>query len=175
MKLVYTERQQFRNSFFIFPVIGVSVVLIVLFGSGIYTQIVSGKPFGNNPMSDTGLIITTALVIFVTSAIIGLLVFMRLETRIDRETISFRFVPFHRSWHIVRWNEVTEANVVTYNPIGDYGGWGIGSGKKGKAYNVKGNKGLLIRLKSGKNILLGTQQNQNLKDFLSRINQEKTS
>lgn len=165
-KSTFTEQQPFRNSFFIFPVIVVSLGLIAVFGFGLYTQIIVGKPFGTNPMSNTGLIVATILVSLVAATITMLFLIMRLDTQIDRNTISFRFLPFHRSWRTIHLKEIAEMKVVTYNPVGDYGGWGIRSGRKGRAYNVKGNKGLLISLKSGKTILLGTQQDQKLKEFL---------
>lgn len=165
-KSIFTERQAFRSPFILFPVIAISLGLILLFGFGLYAQIVLDKPFGNNPMSNTGLIVASVLVFVAACAVTALMLVMRLDTRIDREAISFRFVPFHRSWKTIRRKEIADMKVTTYNPVGDYGGWGIGSGKKGKAYNVKGNKGLLINLKTGKSILIGTQKDQRLKEFL---------
>lgn len=47
----------------------------------------------------------------------------------------------------------------TYSPIKEYGGWGYRiTLKNGKAFNVTGNKGIQLVLKSGKKLLIGTQQ-----------------
>ena len=64
--------------------------------------------------------------------------------------------------------EIKSAKAVKYNPILDYGGWGIRYRFKTKAYNIKGNKGVRIYLKNGKNILFGSQKH---KEFAKIINQ----
>ena len=46
----------------------------------------------------------------------------------------------------------------SYNPIRDYGGWGIRWGTKGKAYNVSGNRGLYLEFSDGKQLLIGLQK-----------------
>jgi hypothetical protein len=56
--------------------------------------------------------------------------------------------------------------VITYRPIIDYGGWGVRFGRKGMAYNVSGNIGLLISRKNGKTILIGTQKPDEMKEKL---------
>lgn len=60
--------------------------------------------------------------------------------------------------------------VRTYSPIREYGGWGFRQalGEKGKAYNVKGNKGIQIQLKTGKNILIGTQKEKDAQQVINR-------
>lgn len=42
--------------------------------------------------------------------------------------------------------------IKTYNPIRDYGGWGIRYGSKVKTYTVAGNKGLLFEFIDGKKV-----------------------
>ncbi|MCQ0110186.1 hypothetical protein JGC31_01235 [Zhouia sp. CL16] len=50
--------------------------------------------------------------------------------------------------------------VIKYNPIKDYGGygWRIGFRGKGKALNIRGNKGIQIIYKNNKKLLIGTQK-----------------
>ena len=48
----------------------------------------------------------------------------------------------------------------TYSLLKDYGGWGIRYGRKGKAYNVSGNKGVLLTLADGKNGLIGSKNHE---------------
>lgn len=46
---------------------------------------------------------------------------------------------------------------------GFVGGWGIRLWTKyGTVYNVSGNKGLFIKLKNGKTMVIGTQKSQEL-------------
>ncbi len=84
---------------------------------------------------------------------------LRLETQIDEQGVHYRFSPFHSSKRLIKWEEIAEINVRTYSPILEYGGWGYRiSFGKGKAYNVKGNKGIQLLLKNGKKLLIGTQK-----------------
>ena len=87
--------------------------------------------------------------------------FFRLITKIDEQGIHYRFFPFHRSVKTIAWNEIKSASVRTYDPISEYGGWGLKGGffsKKGKAINVKGDIGIQLVLTNSKKLLIGTQK-----------------
>ncbi len=81
-----------------------------------------------------------------------------------------KFIPFHNTPRLIDWNEIEKLEVVKYDPIGDYGGWGIKSKKGKKAYNVSGDIGLKLYLKNGKNILIGTQCEEELREYLKGKN-----
>jgi len=130
-----------------------------------------GHKFGNNPMSDTGLLIVFFAVLLLNIALFLLFGFARLTTVIDKMGIEYQFQPFHLSPHLIYWNMIEKYMVIKYDPIKDYGGWGIKSNRKGKSYTLSGDKGLLLYLKSGKKILIGTQKDLELKDFLTKIRQ----
>ncbi len=117
-------------------------------------------------MSDAGLIVTYILVLLVLGGVIALFLFAELTTQIDREGIHYRFFPFHFKFHLIPREMIDKAEVVTYKPLRDYGGWGIRFGSKGKAYNVRGDKGLQLSLQNGRQILFGTQKEQELEIFL---------
>ena len=75
------------------------------------------------------------------------------------------FFPFTRIR--VEWNEIKNAKVVNY---GFVGGWGIRLWTQyGTVYNMKGNKGLAIELKTGKKFLIGTQKEVELDNFLEEM------
>ena len=132
-------------------------------------QIFLGQKFGDNPMSDMGLIIMTILICCLYGLLILVFGFAKLSTMIDKNGITFKFFPFHLKWRFIPWQEIDRYEVVVYNPIKDYGGWGIKYGRKGKAFNVSGDRGLSINLKSGKNILIGTQRDNELKEYLENM------
>lgn len=168
----FTEVQRFGKSLLI-VVVFFTMALALILASGLYVQLVQGKPFGNNPMSNTGLIITAIAVSLVAALSVLLLTITRLETTITPQTISFRFRPFMRKWKTIAWEEVKKAEVVSFNPIGDYGGWGISSSRKGKAYTTKGNMGLLLSLNQGKPLLIGTQKPNEIKQFIRMIDKDQ--
>ena len=128
---------------------------------GFYQQIILGKPFGSKPMSDWGLIV---FLVF-TAAFISMFYFMTLSTKITEKTIHIRFFPFVNK--TIPWNDVEKAEVVRY---GFVGGWGIRLGTQyGTAYNMSGNIGLAIQLKSGVKYLLGTQKEEEVSVLLNKI------
>jgi hypothetical protein len=85
---------------------------------------------------------------------------MRLITRITEEGIYVRFIPFHFKEQFYAWDSLESAQVRTYSPLREYGGWGIkyGFNGQGKVYNVSGNQGLQLVFKSGDKLLIGTQR-----------------
>lgn len=146
----FTEIQRFRQPWLWVLLAGLSL----LFVWAIIQQIILGIPWGTNPASDTVLILFS----FIPLGIVVLFVFARLETRIDRKGISYRFFPFHTRVRTIFWNDIAGASVRTYNPLTEFGGWGVRLGRNGeKAFNVSGRQGLGIELKSGKKILIGTR------------------
>ena len=109
--------------------------------------------------------------IFVMTLAFCLILFMRLETRIDETGVYYKYVPLHRSEIKIDWKNIKEAHVRKYNPVLEYGGWGIKLGVfgKGRAYNVSGNMGLQLVLNNGKHLLLGTRKPDEMKEVLNKL------
>jgi len=162
----FEETQRFKQVWIWITIIFVGLIPIGIFGIGLYQQVIRRHPFGNHPMSDNGLIISFFLIVVLFLFLLLLFGSLRLITVINETGISFRFFPFHLKYHLIHWDEIEKYEVVKYNPIRDYGGWGIRCGKKGKAYNVSGDKGLELILKNGKRLLIGTQMEKEMKDYL---------
>jgi hypothetical protein len=112
--------------------------------------------------------------ILIVGVVIFLLLSAKLTTELDEYVINYRFYPFHFSNQKIHWEDVQSAFVREYQPILEYGGWGLRySLGNGKAYNVMGNVGLQLQLKNGKKILLGTQKKSELQDFMKTLYQLK--
>lgn len=108
-----------------------------------------------------------------TSVVIILILFFsfwflfKLETRIDEQGIHYRYRPFHRKSRFRSWDKVREIKIRQYNPIREYGGWGYRIGlRKKRALNVKGNQGIQIVYKNGRQLLLGTQRPNDAKNAI---------
>ena len=131
----------------------------------LFTQIMLDKPFGNNPMSNLGLVILGLLLLLLSLFILSI----RLKTRITEEGIFVQFFPFHLRYRQFKWNELSKVYLRKYRPIAEYGGWGwrISISGKGKAYNISGNIGLQLELSNGKKLLIGTQQAEELKTIIN--------
>jgi hypothetical protein len=171
----FREEQKFNQPWLIIILILSGMVTIGVFGVGFYRQILLGKPYGNQPMNNEALIISFIAVIIFFISIFVLFNVCKLVVNIDRFGIEFRFIPFQRKTRKIEWKLIESFEVRKYKPILEYGGWGIRYGLNGKAYNVKGNMGLQLKLKDGKKILLGTQKPDELKEFLLKMNTKTES
>ena len=100
--------------------------------------------------------------------------FTQLITEVREDGVYIRFIPFHGSFRRIGFDQVAQFEARMYRPIMEYGGWGIrcGFGKSGKAYNVKGNKGLQLVFKNDKRLLIGSQKPERLLEAMNSIRQK---
>jgi hypothetical protein len=148
----YREVQSF-NVRLILAVIGVAV-LVVIYGA--YSQLYEGISFGNMPSNSTSSLITLAVLI-----VLGiLLIKARLHTTINEEGVYVKLFPLQLQWRHTHWAEIDQLEIVQFDAVGDYGGYGIRFSLSGKgvAYIVEGNSGLHIHRKHKKPLLIGTQR-----------------
>jgi len=101
----------------------------------------------------------------------GLFAVLRLKTTIREDGIEVYFFPFNFYRKRVQWSDIQSIEVRKYNPIGEFGGWGLRRGWKGLAFSARGNMGLQLTLETGKVLLIGTQnpvviEQLNLSQFL---------
>ena len=157
---LYRETQYFRQLWLWALVLFISLLSLY----GVFQQLILGEPFGNNPAPDS-MIVVLAIIFG-----IGLPLFMymmNLTIEIRSDGLYFRFFPFHLSSHRITAEEIKGFEACTYSPIRDYGGWGIRYGRKGKAYNVSGNRGVQLELSKGKHLLVGSQKPEELVEALN--------
>ena len=148
--ILYREQQRFKQFWLWAIILGAAAV----FWAGFIYQVILGGQFGNRPVSDVQLAILFALMG------VGMPWFfyqMKLTTEVRPGEIQVRFWPFHVKPKIIPLHLVRDFEKVTYNPIGDYGGWGIRWGFKGKAYNMSGNEGVKLHFYNRKPLLIGSQ------------------
>lgn len=106
------------------------------------------------------------LVIFAFSFILILVLFrmMELRTIVDKKTITVQYSPFFTKHFDIR--DIQKASIATYGFVG----YGIKiSLKYGTIYNVKGNKGLVLLMNSGKKFLIGTQKPQEIQRVIDTL------
>jgi len=102
---------------------------------------------------------------------VGLLFFvLKLETEVRPDGLYIRFFPFHIRFKRFGAEDLSEYYARQYKPLREYGGWGIRcSLRKGRAYNVSGNKGVQLVFKSGKQLLIGSQRAEELEEAIRSI------
>ena len=156
MTTLFKEDQRFTQWWLWVILIPIGILPVV----GIVQQLILGEEFGDNPMSDFGLILFAVFVF----ALLGLFLMIRLKTEIDQNEVRMSFIPFVKKR--IKWSEIKKAEVVNY---GFVGGWGIRlSFKYGTVYNIKGNMGLAIELKNGKRFVIGTQREKELGSIVEK-------
>jgi hypothetical protein len=124
-------------------------------------QVVLGHPGGKYPMSNANVIAWT---IFLW-AIFFRLITVRLVTEIHGGDLVIYLRGFWRSRRI-RLNDIRSAEVIQYDAIRDYGGYGIQTGRFGKAYIAAGTQGVRLKLASGATVVVGSQRSEELAGFL---------
>jgi len=149
---VFEETQSFSRKW----VFGVLLLLLIYLVIAFYCQAVKHITLGNYGMTDKSYIVTI-IIVFVTGC---LMYWAKLKTRIDEKGISYRFLPFQFKFKLYTWNELEQAYVRTYSPLGEYGGWGYRIGPNGTAITTIGETGIQLKTKTGKSILLGTSDGE---------------
>ena len=169
--MVFHEEQRFTQSRLILVVGLILIVSMLPLVWGSYEQLALGKTFGNEPMSDTALILTDLLTFGILGGLATLLFYARLITEVRDDGVYVRYPPFVRKWEIYKWADLAEIEVRQYKPIREYGGWGwrFGLFLKGRAYNISGNQGLQLVTHASKRLLIGTQRSEELAQAIEQV------
>ena len=183
--IIFFETQRFNKIFLLLILIPINAINI----AGCIVQIGFGKPWGNNPMSDTGLIISMVIILLLTAYML----YFNMKTIVDCDGIHIRIwlFPFYSHSKSFFWEDILEAYIRKYKPILEYGGWGIRLGlnntgfslirikpmnfgnrlnfRKSSAYNMSGNIGLQLVLANGIRVLIGTNSPEELSETLQKL------
>ncbi len=148
MKPLFTEKQRF-NQWWLWLLLAVSLAVpaILLF-----------KEASEKSGGFSGLIIILSVII--------LFVVLRMTTVVTKENIQLTYFPFVNK--TINLADIETMKVINY---GFVGGWGIRFWTQyGTVYNVRGNKGLHIKFKNGKQLVIGTQKPQELEKVVEQLN-----
>lgn len=156
IKFLFKERQRF-NQWYIWT------LLLVIFMFPL-TLIAIGIPHDDR----SGIIIM---------AIIGLILVLvffsiNLKTEYNRESITINLFPFTGERNIP-WSDVESFSIQQYIFVGF--GLRIQSKSNTVYYNISGNVGLHLLLKSGETVVIGTRQAEKLSSFLDMISKRMDS
>jgi hypothetical protein len=146
-------------------------LLLMILGLVIFAfiqQVLFNKPFGTHPVPDW------AFLFFFPVPLLFIIFLLRTElsTTINGKGIHISYRPFFKKEKVIQWSEIKNCYIRIYNPLKEYGGWGIRPALKrklGKAYNVSGNKGIQVELVGGELILIGTRKPGEAEEKIKRI------
>jgi hypothetical protein len=77
--------------------------------------------------------------------------------------------PLQWAWHSQPWTDIEQAYVRAYDPLSEYGGWGLKGTRYNRAFNISGDQGLQLVLHDGNRLLLGTQRPTEITQALSQL------
>ena len=160
---VFVEEQRFDQWWFRVLML---LVTIIIFGT-----VAAAYPSLKTDPTAFWTVLIAASISF--TFIIILMFFIKLETKIDELGIHYAFRPLNLKPKLISWSEITSCAIIKYYPLKDYGGWGYRTGflrSKGRAINIKGNIGIQIVFKTGKRLLIVTQDSTNAKKVLDTYN-----
>jgi hypothetical protein len=95
-----------------------------------------------------------------------MILFSSLKTTCTNQNITLYYFPYHLNKIIYSKTEIDALEIVNYNGLGDFGGWGIRMNNEIKCFTASGNCGVLITLKNGKQRLIGTKETETIKKVL---------
>ena len=168
-KVFFTEEQKFKQWWLWLILLGINVIFIV----GIIKQIYYKEPYGDNPASNTILLLTFCGTVLFTL----LFYYFKLQTIIKLDGIYVRFFPIQIAYKKYSWESLNKTYIRKYSPLGEYGGWGFRFGIFGNGYgnalNVSGNMGLQLKFLDKTNLLIGTNKPEELKKILIKMDKYK--
>jgi hypothetical protein len=155
MNYYFEEEQQFNQWWLWISLLVGGLTPIGLLAYGLGQQLISGQPWGDNPMSNLGLALMLLLAVVLLGGLCWLFFVARLETKIDRWSVQYKFKPFINSWQRLEKESIQSYRVRKYFA----GGYGVRWSLDGiKTLNVRGIKALELTFTNGKKLLIGTQQ-----------------
>jgi hypothetical protein len=116
-------------------------------------QVGFGHSFGKQPMSNASVI---GWAIFLWLVYFRLMT-VKLVTEVWPDAVTIAMRGLWRT-NRVSIDEVRSAKVVTFDPVQDWGGYGIRVNRKGRAYLAAGNQGVKLELIGGRSVLVGSQR-----------------
>ena len=143
----YHEEQHFHRAFiWLLLLVMVFVVVITVLA------VVLSRP-------DDALLLAIAPVVVTLVAALISLSHLDVDVTDEGVSIAFRYLwPTRR----IAFAEIVGLEVRRYNPMLEYGGWGVRLGPKGWAYMTGGKEGVQLRLRKGIPVLIGSARPREL-------------
>ncbi len=158
-EVYYREVQRFRQKVMWLIIIAVDVLLVAFFSYQWYQRIVlnqvTSEPLTLMEAWILWILFGMAIPLLVTS-----LFLTKLVVEVRENEFFLRFFPFAK--RNIPYSEIVSYEVSEFHPILDYGGVGVRYMFGGWAYLVSGKRGVMMKLKNGKRLLIGSQDPEKL-------------
>jgi hypothetical protein len=126
-------------------------------------QVGLGHPWGKQPMSNASVVGWTIFLWLIYFRLIT----VKLVTNVLPGELSIAMRGLWRSDR-VPFDALQSVRAVTFDPVRDWGGYGVRSTSRGKAYIARGNQAVELELKKGGVVLVSSQRPDELVRALAR-------
>ena len=153
---------QYPDWWFFVILVGVGLLVPILFVSLAWIVAKQGHRFIPGVMFIVaGLVLLFCAGVFVT--------FGKMTTEVSngQVRVSFGWLPV--STRTVPAETIGAAESVDYDPMAEYGGWGIRGREGDRALNMRGSKGVRLTLTENGTLLIGSQRPADLADAVVRL------
>ncbi len=170
-KILFHEEEKFDQRWNFFLITPIAAGMIIFQLVSFYYQLILKKPIGSDPLSDTEFVILFVITIPILLFVIWLFFVMKLTVKVDEQKIFVKFYPLMKKEFLL--NEIESFEIKEFNPIIDFGGWGLRYSIRWKTtgYIMKGKVGVHIHFKNKKNILIGSQRANELYNVIKKQKQ----
>ena|SRR5688572_8822776 len=162
MNRVYFEEVQYfrEHRWLVALILALGLAALIPIAYGLYWQVLKGQPWGDEPLSNTGLTLLFLFVMFSFGMAMFMFLTMKLELRIDEDGIHYRFFPIKNKWHLIPKNQIAEYRVEKKLRLFQTGGFGHHRNlfTKTRSYRFIGTSHLFLVLHTGEKIFLGTEK-----------------
>ena len=152
-KVIFQETQRFRQIWIWVLILGISGFSI----SSLF--LLEDKA----PLSSVDLAFPIGMILLLNVLFLS----FTLSTRIEADSLSYRFFPFTR-WRTFRFKEIEALDLIEYNGLWEYGGWGIKWNGDTWSYTTGGKWGIIVKT-TDKKFLLGTQKPEEVREVIDRF------
>lgn len=156
-----------------FPQLRLRITLAIpplILGGFTFWQVVLGHPIGKQPPSNASLITLTIFLVIVYLR----LVTVRLSTDVTPERIRVRMRGFWRERRLAP-ADIKSMKVITYDPIREFGGYGIRKTRRGTVMIAGGRRGVRLELSSGGVVVIGSTKPDELLSAIRKARREEAS
>jgi hypothetical protein len=167
----FTEQQRFTQIRWIwYLTVPVFTATLIFMLQAMYQQLVQGKPWGNEPMPDAGLIALTLFVMLSHGIMFWVLLSIKLEMEITESEFRYKFFSWFKRWNVLTRNDIADYTFVknTFRKA-----HGIGYRKSiftnTVRMNITGDYLVALTTVHGKTVLMSTQNKDEMERAMSKL------
>lgn len=158
-KLKFKEERKFRNWEF-YAIFG----LIILGASyrlfeHLYTQAII----------NSWIVLGYSSIILISGLLIYLFKTVKLVTVVSKKGIKYQLYPFHLKRQKIKWEDIEDYKIVKLRDNSRWSGWNVNFNSDHRRFGLGESAGLFVNLKSGENVFIGVESDQELKKSMEKL------